>query len=88
MAQYIIEASHTPDECMRVIDAVMLAGAHVLSNSNWGCPSGDHTAWIMVEADSDAVAHLMVPPAIRHSAKVVKITKFTPEQIRAMHSKS
>ena len=85
MPQYMIEATHTPEECLRTIDAVMLAGAHVLVNSLWGCPNGDHTAWIVVETNTDAEAHQIVPPALRNKAKVVKLTKFTPEQVRAMH---
>ncbi|MBI4340636.1 MAG: hypothetical protein HY680_11905 [Chloroflexi bacterium] len=90
MAQYIIEATHTPAECQKTLDAVMLAGAHWLTNSQWGCMSGDHTAWIIVEADSDAEAQRLVPPPVRSKAKVVRLTRFTPEQIRAFasHAKS
>lgn len=49
--------------------------------------AGVHTAWLLVEAGSEAEARLMVPPAIRNTASLVKITKFTPEQIRGLASK-
>ena len=46
---------------------------------------GEYTAWIMVEADDDAQARLMVPPVIRNNALLVKLNKFTPEQIQGLH---
>ena len=89
MARYIIQATHEPDPaaCLRMLDAFLNAGAHYLTHAEWGCMAGEHTAWIIVEADSDADARLMVPPVIRNTAKLVKLNKFTPEQIRQMHGK-
>jgi len=86
MPKYIIEDSHGPShlECVRALDAFLLAGAHYLTNAEWGCKAGIHTAWIIVEADNDAEARLMVPPAIRKSARLVRLNRFTPEEIRNM----
>ena len=90
MARYVIEATHDPDPaaCLRMLDAFLNAGAHYLTHAEWGCMDGEHTAWIIVEANSDAEARMMVPPVIRNTAKLVKLNKFTPEQIRGMHSKA
>jgi hypothetical protein len=69
-----------------MLDAFMQAGSHYLTNADWGCKAGDHRSWLQVEADDDAQARLMVPPVIRHSARLVKLNKFTPEQIKEMHT--
>ena len=86
MARYIIEASHdpTPAACLRLLDAFARAGAHYLTHTDWGCLAGVHKAWIMVEAENDDDARLMVPPVIRDSAVLVSLNKFTPEQIREL----
>ncbi len=89
MHKYLIEDSHEPShiECVRALDAFLQAGAHYLTNAEWGCRVGVHTAWIIVEAENDAEARLMVPPVIRRSAKLVKLNRFTAEDIREMREK-
>ena len=86
MHKYLIEDSHEPShlECVQALDAFLQAGAHDLTNAEWGCRAGVHTAWIIVEAENDAEARLMVPPVIRKSAKLVRVNRFTPEEIREM----
>ncbi len=89
MPRYLIEASHepTPADCLRMLDAFLRAGAHYLTNAEWGCLAGEHCAWIIVEAANDADARLRVPPVIRNAARLIKLNKFTPEEIRALHQK-
>ena len=50
-----------------------------------GCDDGHHTAWIIVEAENDAEARLMVPFFVRNTALVCKLNKFTLERIRELH---
>ncbi|HXG36115.1 MAG TPA: hypothetical protein VNL15_04030 [Dehalococcoidia bacterium] len=85
MARYMIEASHTPEDCVRVLDLYLRAGAHYLTHAEWGCEDGVHTAWIIVDAETPDEARLRVPPVIRNTASLVKLCKFAPEQIRAFH---
>ena len=66
-------------------EAFLRAGSHYLTNADWGCMEGEHTAWLVVEADDDAQARHMVPPIIRNNALLVKLNKFTPDQIRGAH---
>ncbi len=86
MARYMIEALHDPTQaaCLRLLDAFAKAGAHYLTHTDWGCRAGVHKAWIVVEAESDDDARLMVPPVIRESAILVKLNKFTPDEIREL----
>jgi hypothetical protein len=88
MARYIIQDSHQVEDCLKLLDAFMRAGAHYLTNAEWGCSDGDHTAWIVVDADSDEDARHMVPPVIRSRARIVRLNRFTPEQIRAFHEQA
>lgn len=41
---------------------------------------GEHSAWLIVEADSKEPPYL-VPPAFRASATVIALNKFSMEQI-------
>ncbi len=88
MHKYLIEDSHESSHihCVQALDAFLQAGAHYLTNAEWGCRAGVHTAWIIVEAENDAEARLMVPPVIRKSAKLVRVNRFTPEEIREMRN--
>ena len=69
-----------------MVEEFLSAGAHYLTNAACGCDDGQHTAWIIVEAENDAEARLMVPPFIRSNALVCKLNKFTPERIRELHT--
>jgi hypothetical protein len=67
------------------LNAFAQAGAHYLLRADWGCKQGVHKAWIVVEAENDADARMVVPPIFRGEALVVKLNEFTTEEIRAMH---
>ena len=88
MANYMIQDSHKIADCLKVLDAFAQAGAHYLTNADWGCEYGDHTGWIVVEAGSDDEARLMVPPIIRKRARLVRLSRFTLEQIRGFHQEA
>jgi hypothetical protein len=85
MAKYVIHASHEPEECVKLLDSYLQAGAHYLTHAEWGCEAGVHEEWMIVEAEDDASASLMVPPILRGQARVVRLNQFSPDQIRAMH---
>jgi hypothetical protein len=85
MAKYLIHAKHEPLECLKLLDSYLQAGAHYLTHAEWGCQAGIHEQWIIIEAQDDAGAVLLVPPVLRHQAEVVRLNHFTPDDIRAMH---
>jgi hypothetical protein len=41
----------------------------------------EHKAWMIVEVDSKDEARLIVPPAFRSQAKIVRLNTFTMEEI-------
>jgi hypothetical protein len=85
MPRYMIQSVHTLEECVRILDGFLHAGAHYLINAEWGCYDGDHTAWLIVEASDDEDARLMIPPVVRKDARLIKLNKFTPEEVRQFH---
>jgi len=85
MARYFIESPHTAEECQQVLDAILMMGTDFVDRFDFGCKDGVHTMWAVVEAESESAARKMVPAFVRSKARIVKVSKFTPQQIRAMH---
>lgn len=86
MAKFLIESPHEaePVACARAVKVFHETGSHFLTNADWGCLDGEHKAWIIVELDSKAEARALLPPAYRPEAKIVKLNKFTMEEIDEM----
>jgi hypothetical protein len=82
---YLIESPHTKDECLQALDDALARGPGFLAKFDWGCMSGDHTGWAVVEAGSETAARTMVPALVRGKARVVEVSKITPGQIKSFH---
>jgi hypothetical protein len=82
MDRYIVIAKHTDEMCTKALKQIESIG--YITHFDWGCKDGNHTGWVIIEADSHAEALMCVPSADRPQAKAVKLTKFSPEQVRAM----
>ena len=87
MSDFLIESPHTQAECLQAIDGTLAKGEATLSKFQWGCESGNHTGWAFVRASSESKAREMVPSVVRKKARIVKVSRFTPNQIRAYHEK-
>jgi hypothetical protein len=87
MAKYMIESPHTEEECTRALDETLAKGSDILAKFDWGCMSGEHTGWAIVDAESESAARNMVPSFVRNKARVVKVDKFTPQQLKSSHQK-
>ncbi len=75
MERYLIETPHTAQDCQMLVDQVYAMG--FLNHFDWGCESGVHSGWAIVEADNENDARLAVPSMIRNKARVVKLNKFS-----------
>ena len=84
MDRYLIETPHTDDECLGLLDQILAAG--YLHNFDWGCQDGDHTGWAIIEAESQAEARLAVPVMVREKARVVRLNRFTDEDVERLHA--
>lgn len=85
MARYLIESPHTTEECLRALDELLAVGPGVLAKYDFGCMSGDHTGYVIIEAGSEPEARNTVPSFLRGKARIVKVDKFSPEQIKSFH---
>lgn len=83
MPKFLIEVPHEADTlaCARVVQVFLATGSHFLTNAEWGCNDGVHSAWFMAEVGSKAEALTIVPPAFRADARIVRVTHFTMSQI-------
>ncbi len=81
---YLIEAPHSPDECVQAMDEALARGPRFLAQFDWGCVGGEHTGWATVEADNESEARGMVPAVVRSRARIVRVGKVTPDHINAM----
>lgn len=83
--KYLIETPHTPQECMRALDEEMAKGPRALRIFNYGCKSGDHTGYAIVDAKNAAEAQSLVPGFLLHKARIVEVAVLTPDQIVSLH---
>ncbi len=82
MNRYLIETPHTAQDCQRLVEQVRAMG--YLFHFEWGCKSGVHCGWAIIEAENEAQAQLAVPPLVRNKARVIKLFRFDAEA-RSLH---
>lgn len=83
MPSYIVISPHTSEDCTKVLQNLLATG--YLTHFDWGCKDGEHTGWAIIEAESKAEALMAVPSLARPSARVIQISKFSPDDVRGMH---
>lgn len=85
MKRYLIELTHNDEhaECVRALEATERHGGHFVRSIDWGCLSGVHSGWLVVEVENDQQALQVVPPEFRKDARIVKLNRFSKEQILA-----
>ena len=83
MPKFLIEVPHDSDvvECSRAVQVFLSTGSHFLSNAEWGCMDGVHSAWMIVEVESKAEALGIVPPAFRQETRIVGLNRFSLPKI-------
>jgi hypothetical protein len=60
MDRFLIETPHREQDCVNLVQFLHAQG--YLRHFDWGCPSGVHTGWAILEADNEAEALVVVPP--------------------------
>ena len=83
MAKFLIEVPHEAEAraCALAIEILFKTGSHWLTNAEWGCKDGVHKGWVIVEVDSKEEARGILPPVYRPIAQIVKLNKFSMEEI-------
>ena len=83
MRRFLVVSNHSAEDCTIALQQVLAIG--YLTHFDWGCKDGVHTGWAVIEAQDKAEAILSVPTFLRGQAQVVRLTKFKPEHIQAVH---
>jgi hypothetical protein len=83
--RFLVISPHTAGECVNALKEIHAVG--YITHFDWGCLDGDHTGWVVLEAENAKQALMVVPTMQRQHAKAVKLVKFTPQDIEAMHVK-
>jgi hypothetical protein len=81
--RYLIETPHTAQECQQLFDQLHAMG--YLHHFDWGCRSGVHSGWAIIDAESESQARLAVPSLIRRKARVVKIERYDGKEEEFIH---
>lgn len=74
MDRYLIETPHSTQECKILVEQAHAMG--YLYHFDWGCLTGVHCGWAIIEAENETQARLAVPPIVRNKARVVRLNKF------------
>ena len=80
MQKFMIISPHTHDECTLVVKQTLAIG--YLTHFWWGCKSGDHTGYAMIEANNADEAMLSIPTMIRKKGKGIGLVQFDPEKVK------
>ena len=83
MKRYLIETPHSAEECQRLINEIYAMG--YLANFDWGCKSGVHCGWAILEADREDQVRLAVPPLVRGKARVIQLNKYRRGTVEPLH---
>lgn len=83
MPRYLIELTHEDEHaaCVKALERIQRYGSVLLTRIEWGCRTGVHSGWIIVEVDTLSEAKQMVPPEFREEARVVEVDQFSKEEI-------
>lgn len=82
---YYVQTSHTQEQCLNTLMDIKSKGDPFLSKFEFGCMSGDHTAYAFLEGKSEADVRMMLPKDAQANAKIQKVDKFTGDQIEKLH---
>ncbi len=83
MPKFLIEVAHDENllACAQVVESFLNYGSHFATNADWGCSDGVHKAWITIETENREDARNILPPAYRAGATIIRLNKFTIEEI-------
>ena len=83
MDRFLVISPHTEKECAQALKQTLYAG--FITHFDWGCAQGEHSGYAIIEAHDAKEASLVLPPIQRMTAKVIRLQKYSPEEIQDMH---
>lgn len=86
--RYLIATPHTKEECLRALDEQLAKGPDILKQFSYGCKSGDHTGYAIVDVKNEMEARNLVPGFLINKARITEVDVFTPDVIKSLHAKA
>lgn len=83
MKRFLVISHHSGEECVKALKETLAMG--YLTHFEWGCKDGVHTGWAILEAEDKEQATLSIPTFLRPKGQVVRLSRFKPETVEAMH---
>jgi hypothetical protein len=84
--KYLIEVPHSADECLWVMDEIIGRGPYYQHMFYWGCMTGDHSAWALLEGSGrEAVLEEALPPTLRERARVRRVSRVWSTELMKRH---
>lgn len=84
--KYLIEVPHGADECTWVMDEIIGRGPHYQQLFYWGCLTGEHSAWALLDGPGrEAVLEEALPPVLRERARVRRVARVWSDELRRLH---
>ncbi len=84
MERYLIETPHSAEDCLSLVKELHVRG--YLHNFDWGCGTGVHTGWAIIEAENEAQARMAIPPLVRKQARIIRLNKFDVSDAASLHA--
>ncbi|MHB0999784.1 MAG: hypothetical protein ACYC27_11125 [Armatimonadota bacterium] len=85
MAKFMIELPHSRDDCADMLMNIAERSPEFMGGANWGCISGNHTGWGIVEADNIAQVRDLLPDDLRDTASITEINQYTADEVKSKY---
>ncbi len=82
---YFVQVPHTPEQCLASLDEMKQKGDKLLSKLEFGCHSGDHTAYGFIEGTNEQSVLNLLPASEQKDAKIRKVEKISVADIEKLH---
>jgi hypothetical protein len=88
MPEYMIEIEHAPEECTQALKEMMDYDEDLIEMFIWGCRSGIHKGWALVEADNIDDVKGVMPPSVKDKVRVTEVARFAADELRRQHEQA
>ena len=88
MARFLVQAAHTPEQCLAALDELVAIGPGEIDKWDLGCAVGDHSnhiCYAILESADLNAARDLVPSGARAQAQITEVGKVTEAQVRSYH---
>ncbi|HEY3297871.1 MAG TPA: hypothetical protein VGK34_04375 [Armatimonadota bacterium] len=85
MPKFMMEVHHEPDEHLNSLDRIAFYNPELLNGMKWGCRNGEHTGWVLVDANDENEAREMLPQNERNGVRLAEVDTLTEDDIARMH---